>query len=101
MRSGQVAKRSSRIHSGTRQKGGQIRSYERATVRGTNTTLAVTFAPGDLDVVETISTLNKVIMPKTRELQRLGIVHNTVEAESVDSRPLCPATWSQRLARVM
>ena len=49
-------------------------------------TLVVTSASEDLDVVDMV-TLNKEATPRTRELKRLGIVNNTVGAESVNSRP--------------
>ena len=75
------------IHFGTSQKGGQIQTYQKAAVRGTETTTVVTSASKELHVIEMISVLNKVLMPVTGELQKLGIVNNTVGAEPEDSRP--------------
>ena len=76
------------IHFGTKQNGGQIHTYQRATVRSTDMTLQGKTAPKDLDVDAMMVTLNKVVIPRTRELQqRLGVVNNFVGAESLDGRP--------------
>ena len=73
------------IHFGTWQTGDQ-QSLQKATVRGTDMTLVATSGPKELDVVETMSVLNNVIMPRTRELQRLGIVKDFVVSESTGGR---------------
>ena len=50
-------------------------------------TLVVPSALRELDEIEMMSVLSTVVTPRTRELQMHGIVTDTVEAGSEDSRP--------------
>ena len=83
--------RESRLTSARDRRVARFRGTEKQTyVRGTEMMLVVTSAPKEMDVIDMISVLNKVVMPRTRELQTLDIVKNTVGAESVGSRPRQP-----------
>ena len=73
------------IHFGTRQKGGQFQTYQKAAAQGANRTLVGSSESKELDVVDVMSVLNTVVMPRTREQQH-GIVSATVGAAE-DSRP--------------
>ena len=66
------------IQCGTRHKGCQIQTYQKAAVRGADVTMVVTSASKELDFVEMMSVLDKVVMPRTTQLQKLGIVKDTV-----------------------
>ena len=46
----------------------------------------VTSGPEELDVLDMVSVLNNVVMPRARELQRLGSGKDFVGSESADSR---------------
>ena len=64
------------IHFGTGQEVSQIQTHVKATVQGTDMTVAS--GPKDLDVVHMMSVLYKVVVARTRELQKLGIVKDAV-----------------------